>query len=137
MKLLLFLALFNHQQLPDSVKYWKIGTVIVSDWFILGKDFCYFRVDLPHQKTIEIRLKSDAKIIGHAYLYLQTGIVELSQEKTNRFGFYSFYLRQYNKKEWDNSKYGLIMIEFLTIDGKMHRIYLKNYDLTKFKNYAE
>ena len=136
MKLLLFLFLLNHQQLPDSVKYWKNGTVMVSDWFRLGKDFCYFRVDLPHQKTIEMRLKSDAKIVGCAYLHLQTGIVELSQEKTNRFGFSSFYLHQYNKKDWDSSKYGLIMIEFLTIDGKTHRIYLRNYDLTKFKDYA-
>lgn len=136
MKLLLFLFLFNNQQLPDSVKYWISGTVMVSDWFRSGKDFCYFRVDLPHQKTIEIRLKSDAKIVGCVYLHLQTVIVKLTQEKTDKFGFASFYLRQYNNKEWDNLKYGLIMVEFLTIDGKSHRIYLKNYDLTNFKNYA-
>lgn len=136
MKSLLFLLLFNHQQLPDSVKSWIVGTVMVSDWFRSEKDFCYFRVDLPHQKTVEIRLKTDSKIVGSVYLYIRTGIIELKQEKMDRFGFISFYLHQYNKKEWDNLKYGLLKIEFLTIDGKSHRIYLNNFNLTKFINYA-
>lgn len=136
MKLLLFLITFNNQQLPDSVKFWKAGTVMVSDWFVDNKDFIYFRVDLPHQKTVEIRLKTDSKIVGGVYLSIYTGIIELRPEKVDRFGFISFYLHQYNKNEWDNPKYGLLKIEFLTIDGKSHRIWLKNYNLTKFKNYA-
>jgi hypothetical protein len=110
---------------------------MVSDWFQNLKDFVYFRVDLPHQKTVEIRLKTDSKILGSVYLSIHNEIIELKQEKVDRFGFISFYLHQYNKKEWDNSKYGLLKIEFLTIDGKTHRIWLNNYNINKFKNYAE
>lgn len=132
---MLFIMMLTHQQLPDSTKFWMSGTVMVSDWFYLDKDFCYFRVDLPHQKKVEIRLKTDAKIVGCVYLHSKTGIVELSQEKTDKFGFVSLYLHQYSKNEWDNL-IGLIMIEFITIDGVTHRISLKSYDLTRLKNYA-
>lgn len=136
MKILLFLLTFHAQNLPDSVRTWQVGRVMVSDWFRCGKDFCYFRVDLPHQKIVEIRLKSDSKISSLVHLRTRAGIVQLNRQKEGKYGFVSFYLHEYNKSEWDKVSSGMISIDFTTINGKSHTVYLSGYNLEELKRYA-